>query len=369
MGKKIILYCSSLTKGGTERVVVNLAEFLNSRGIAVTMVTQHQFENEYTLPESIPRIFSEITEAEKKNGRIGNFFARYMKLRRIWKSQRPDCIISFIGKNNIMAVGAAFFTGIPVFVSVRGEPACEYYSFGLRFFAKTLFYFSSGVIVQTEPAKKFFPSYIRKKAIILKNPLNPSFIRPRFEGKRDGRIVAVGRVDSNKNHEMIIRAFSKIADEFPCTSLNIYGEGECREKLQKLTEKLGISDRVCLPGLVTDVPEKIYRSSIFVLSSNSEGMPNALLEAMCLGIPCISTDCPCGGPGELIKDGINGFLVPVGDEDALADKLRILLTDEEMADRIGEQAARLSEIYNPDNVNREWLTYLLSKTGGMPCVE
>ena len=361
--KKILLYCSSLTKGGTERVVVNLAEYLKSQGIAVTMVTQHQSENEYMLLSGIPRIFSEITETEMKNSRVGNFFARYKKLRSIWKSQRPDWIISFIGKNNIMAVGAALFTGIPVFVSVRGEPTCEYYSFGLRFFAKTLFYFASGVIVQTEAAKRFFPSCIRKKAIILKNPLNPSFIRPRFEGKRDGRIVAVGRVDSNKNHEMIIRAFSKIAEEFPCTSLTIYGDGECREKLQKLTEKLGMSERVSLPGLVTDVPEKIYRSSVFVLSSNSEGMPNALLEAMCLGIPCISTDCPCGGPGELIKDGINGFLIPVGDEDALADRLRTLLTDEETAERIGKQAASLLETYNPDNVNSEWLAYLLSKMG------
>lgn len=369
MGKKILLYCSSLAKGGTQRVAVNLAEFLKSQGIEVTMVTQYQLENEYVLPDGIPRIFSEITEAEKKNSRIGNFFARYRKLRKIWKSQQPDCILSFIGKNNIMAVGAALFTGIPVVVSVRGEPKCEYYSFGLRFFAKTLFYFASGVILQTDETKKFFPPYIRRKAIILKNPLNPSFLKPRFEGKRDGRIVAVGRVDSNKNHEMIIRAFRKIAEEFPCASLTIYGDGECREKLQKLTEKLGISDRVCLPGLVTDVSEKIYRSSIFVLSSNSEGMPNALLEAMCLGIPCISTDCPCGGPGELIKDGINGYLIPVGDEEALAGRLRILLSDEETAERIGKQAAILSETYNPDNVNSEWLTYLLSKMGEKSCVE
>ena len=369
MEKKVLLYCSSLTKGGTERVVTNLAEFMKSQGISVTIVTQYQLENEYILPVGIHRIISEITDTEKKNGRIGNFFARYRKLRGIWKEQKPDCILSFIGKNNIMAVGAALFTGIPVIVSVRGEPKCEYFSSALRFLAKTIFSFSSGVIVQTDEAMKFFPPYIRKKAVILKNPLNPSFIRPRFEGKRDGSIVSVGRVDSNKNHEMIIRAFNKVTEEFPRASLTIYGEGECRTKLQELTKKLGISDRVCLPGMVTDVSEKIYRSSIFVLSSNSEGMPNALLEAMCLGIPCISTDCPCGGPGELIEDGKNGFLIPVGDVDALADRLRTLLSDEEMAERMGNQAARLSKIYNPDNVNREWLTYLLSKMGEKTCVE
>lgn len=367
--KKILLYCSSLTKGGTERVVVNLAEYMKDRGIEVTVVTQHLSKDEYALSPGIPRIFSEITETEKKKSRIGNFFARYRKLRGIWKSQQPDCILSFIGKNNIMAIGAALFTGIPVVVSVRSEPKCEYYSLGMRFLAKTLFALAAGVVVQTNDAKAFFPAYIRRKTVVLKNPLNPSFLKPRFEGKRDGHIVAVGRIDSNKNHEMIIRAFAQIAEEFPQTFLTIYGEGECRGKLQELTEKLGIAERANLPGAVADISDRIYRSSIFVLASNIEGMPNALLEAMCLGIPCISTDCPCGGPGELIEDGINGLLIPVGSEDALADKLQSLLSDEETAERIGRQAARLSEIYNPDNVNREWLTYLLSKTGGRPCAE
>lgn len=367
--KKILLYCSSLAKGGTERVVVNLVEYMKNSGIEVTVVTQYLSEDEYALPSGIPRIFSEITEAEEKKSRIGNFFARYRKLRGIWKSQQPDCILSFIGKNNIMAIVAALFTGIPVVVSVRGEPKDEYYSLLLRFLAKTLFALAAGVVVQTNDARDFFPAYIRRKAVILKNPLTPSFIKPRFEGKRDGNIVAVGRTVGFKNQKMIIRAFTQIADEFPQAYLIIYGEGECRGKLQELAGQLGIAERVSLPGAVEDVSERIYRSSIFVLSSNNEGMPNALLEAMCLGIPCISTDCPCGGPGELIKDGENGLLIPVGDEDALADKLRMLLSDEEAAERIGRQAAKLSEVYNPDNVNREWLTYLLSKTGGTPCAE
>lgn len=369
MKKKVLLYCSSLTKGGTERVVVNLAEYLYRQGIDVAIVTQYKLDNEYIIPAGIPRIYSEISDIEKKGNRIGDFLKRYGKLRKIWKSQRPDCIVSFIGKNNIMAVGAALFTGISVLVSVRAEPKCEYNSFGLKFFAGILFCFAAGVIVQTKEAMDFFPKYIGKKAVILKNPLNPSFIRPRFEGERDGRIVAVGRVDANKNHEMIIRAFSKIADEFPDASLVVYGDGECRGRLQELVKELGLSKRAVLPGSVPDISDKIYQSSIFVLSSDSEGMPNALLEAMCLGIPCISTDCPCGGPRELIKDGENGFLIPVGDIDALADRIRILLTDKAMAERIGSQAAKLAEVYSPDKVNEEWLAYLSSKMGGKPCVE
>lgn len=367
--KKIVLFCSSLARGGTERVVVNLAEFMKNRGISVTIVTQYRVSNEYALPDGVSRVFSEITADEVSGNRIRNFFARCKKLRGIWKEQKPDCILSFIGKNNIMAVLTALFTKIPVVVSVRSEPKYENYTHIMRFLAKTLFLGAAGIVVQTKEAKKFFPIYLRNRTVVLKNPLNPAFSRPRFMGERDGNIVAVGRVDSNKNHEMIIRAFSRLAKEFPQSVLTIYGEGECRKKLLELASMLGISDRVSLPGAVPDIPEKIYKSSVFVLSSNIEGMPNALLEAMCLGIPAISTDCPCGGPGELIEDGVNGFLIPVGDERMLEDRIRTLLKDKEMAEHMGEQAALLLKKYEPDRVNEEWLAYLASKMRGKTCAE
>lgn len=359
--RKILLYCSSLNKGGTERVVVNLVKYLHQQDIQVVVVTQYRYAGEYTLPEGITRILSEPTEEELPGRRIGNFLARYRKLRKIWKEQRPDCILSFIGKNNMMALGAALFTHIPVVVSVRGEPKSEYASPVMRLLSKILFALSAGVILQTKKAKEFFPYYIRKKAVILKNPMDPAFIKPRFTGKRNGQIVTVGRVDENKNHEMIIRAFARITKDFPDTTLKIYGDGDCRTRLQRLVEELGLADRVSLPGVQENIPDKLYESSIFVLSSNNEGMPNALLEAMCLGLPSISTDCPCGGPGELIQDGVNGFLIPVGGEKELEDRLRTLLTDEKRAEEMGKQAAKLLEEYRPEEVNRQWLDYVLSK--------
>lgn len=359
--KHVVFFISALRKGGAERVMVNLAGFLHDKGIRVTVVTQYLCDNEYGLPEGIPRLFSEITEEEKTGSRVGDLLARYGKLRKIWKELHPDCILSFIGKNNLMALQASLFTGIPVVVSVRGEPGSEYYTLAMRFLAKTLFAAAAGVVVQTQDAMDYFPWYIRKKAIILKNPLNQAFVRPRYEGERDGRIVSVGRMDRNKNHEMILRAFAEIAGEFPHICLAIYGEGGCRKELIALAGEMGLSDRTDFPGAVTDIADRIAASSIFVLSSGHEGMPNALLEAMCLGIPSISTDCPCGGPGELIRDGENGFLIPVGDEKALADRLRILLSDRQKAESMGIQATRLLEEYRPDKVNEEWLAYLTSK--------
>ena len=355
----IVLFISALRKGGAERVMVNLADYLQKTGVRVTLVTQYICEEEYALPAGIPRILSEITPQEETGSRIGDFLARYRKLRRIFMELAPDCILSFIGKNNIMTLLCTRFTGIPAVVSVRGEPKSEYYNFPMRFLAKTLFACAAGVIVQTGAARDFFPPVIRKKAVILKNPLNPAFVRERRTGRPDGRIVSVGRVDANKNHALILRAFARIAPEFPDASLVIYGDGEKRRELIRKAQELGLSDRVQFPGAVSDVAEKIRTASAFVLSSGHEGMPNALIEAMCLGIPSISTDCPCGGPRELIEDGVNGYLIPVGDEEALADRLRRIFSDEEGAERMGKQAALLLEEYRPERVNAEWMDYLL----------
>ena len=357
--KHIVLFISALRKGGAERVMVNLADYLHRNGVRVTLVTQYICEEEYALPAGIPRILSEITPQEETGSRIGDFLARYRKLRRIFMELAPDCILSFIGKNNLMTLLCTRFTGIPAVVSVRGEPKSEYYNTVMRFLAKTLFACAAGVIVQTGAARDFFPPVIRKKAVILKNPLNPAFVRERRTGRPDGRIVSVGRVDANKNHALILRAFARIAPEFPDASLVIYGDGEKRRELIGKAQELGLSNRVQFPGAVSDVAEKIRTASAFVLSSGHEGMPNALIEAMCLGIPSISTDCPCGGPRELIEDGVNGYLIPVGDEEALADRLRRIFSDEEGAERMGKQAALLLEEYRPERVNAEWMDYLL----------
>ena len=357
--KHIVLFISALRKGGAERVMVNLADYLHRNGVRVTLVTQYICEEEYALPAGIPRILSEITPQEETGSRSGDFLARYRKLRRIFRELAPYCILSFIGKNNIMTLLCTRFTGIPAVVSVRGEPKSEYYNFPMRFLAKTLFACAAGVIVQTGAARDFFPPVIRKKAVILKNPLNPAFVRERRTERPDGRIVSVGRVDANKNHALILRAFARIAPEFPDASLVIYGDGEKRRELIRKAQELGLSDRAQFPGAVSDVAEKIRTASAFVLSSGHEGMPNALIEAMCLGIPSISTDCPCGGPRELIEDGVNGYLIPVGDEEALADRLRRIFSDEEGAERMGKQAALLLEEYRPERVNAEWMDYLL----------
>ncbi len=358
--KTIALYISSLRKGGAERVIANLADHLYGRGYRVILVTTHKLEDEYQVSEGICRVISEPADSELGKGRIRNFLTRFRKLRKIWKEYKPDVILSFIGKNNIMALMTSFGFHIPVAVSVRSEPDREYYSILLKILAKTLFRLASGVILQTKECLDFFPRGIRKKAVILKNPINSCFFRKRYLGEREKTIVTVGRVDENKNHQMLMKAFAGIAEEFPEYKLIIYGDGEKRKELLELAKLLGLQERILLPGNIDNVADAIYKTRVFVLSSNKEGMPNALIEAMIMGLTVVSTDCPCGGPAELIDPGENGLLIPVGDENKLMENLQFVLKNLQKADLMGERASVTSEIYSREKVLSEWENYLNS---------
>lgn len=350
----ILFYLSGLEQGGTERVVVNLAEYFLKEGYQVTLATTHQSENEYPISNGINRILTSPSHDFLSNSRVSNFKMRLKTLRTILKKEQPDVVVSFIGKNNIMAILASFALHIPVYVAVRGEPMAEYYSKMMRIAAKSLFVFAKGVIIQTKQVKEFFPKRIQKKCILLSNPLNPKFLLENERIEIENTIVTIGRCDENKNQKLLIDAFANIADKYQDTSLYLYGDGELRENLIEYVDKIGLSKQIFLPGKTDNTREKIKNARIFVLTSDTEGMPNALIEAMVSGLPVISTNCPCGGPATLIEDGKNGFLIPVGDKEALSQKLVCLLEDNELRSKMGSEAAKLRELLEPQKVCNEW---------------
>jgi len=301
--KRIVLFISSLQKGGSERVMVNLAEYFHRRRYDVILVTQYRLEEEYPISPEIRRVCSEPDESALQGGRIRNFCVRFGALREIWNAYKPDVILSFLGKNNLMAVATAAFLPSKVAVSVRGEPTMEYEGRLMQMIARFVFRFSDGVVLQTEGARAFFPKAVQKKSVILSNPLNEQFLNKRICEEREDLIVAAGRLDENKNHAMLIHAFA-IAEDYPAVRLVIYGEGALRTALETLVEEKGLGGRISLPGNVSDVADHICKARIFTLTSNTEGMPNSIMEAMALGIPVIATDCPCGGPSALIVNGV-----------------------------------------------------------------
>lgn len=355
--KKIAFYIGSLNKGGAERVMSNLAEYFYAKGYDVRMITKFIAEDEYLLSKGIPRIVADITKEEEK-GRIQNLFLRIQKLRNIVKEIQPDVLVSFIGKSNLMCIAATRGTGIPAVVSVRSNPAREIGRGLKKLLTFAMFSMAEGVVLQTSEAKAFFPKFIQKKAAILQNSLNPEFIRAPYVGKKRKEIITVGRIDKNKNQNMLVEAFAPLADSFPEWKVILYGTGEERERLEKKVQELHLEDRILFMGMQKNIPEKIEGSSIFVLPSKQEGMPNALIEAMVLGLAVISTDCPCGGPRDLIVPEENGILIPVDDIQRLTKELKRLMENEQLREKLSKNAALLKEKVMPERINAQWEKYL-----------
>lgn len=355
--KRVAFYLGSLIKGGAERVVTNLAEYFYSKGYEVFVITKLRAKVEYELSDGIVRIIADITKEEEK-GRIQNLFLRIAKLRRIFKEISPDVVVSFIGKNNLMSIAATRGTGIPVVVSVRSNPAREIGDGFKKKLTFGMFRMAEGIVLQTTEAKQFFPKSIQKKAIVLQNSINPEFIRERYEGEKRKEIVTVGRIDSNKNQRMMLEAFIPLVDEFPEWTMVFYGDGEERNSLEQRVREMHLESRIVFKGTQDNIPEKIEGASIFVLPSKQEGMPNALIEAMVLGVAVISTDCPCGGPRDLIVNNENGILIPVDDAHALEEELRRLIHDTLLRDKLGNNATLLKEKVMPSFINGQWEEYL-----------
>ena len=381
--RRIAMYISSMNRGGAEHVMANLASYFTEKGYDVILVTTHKAGREYELcgrgtdeysgeekntdgitfvrihepgneaDGSLTRYYSEIDDPDK-GGRISNFRARCQRLTKIWRLTKPDVILSFIGKNNMMAVKTARKLHIPVAVSVRADPELEYPGAAMMLAAKHYYKKASLVIMQTDESLGFFGNRIQRKATVLRNPIDPVFLKSRTDGAKEKVILAVGRCDENKNHSMIIDAFMAVSSKLSGYRLVIFGDGECRRDLEDKVEKLGMTDIISLPGATNDIAEKMKRSSIFVLASDSEGMPNSLIEAMCMGMTCISTDCPCGGPRMLIKDRVNGILIPVKGEKDLEKALIIAAQDSDGDRCMAHAAQRIRTEYSSEKVYGEW---------------
>lgn len=382
MKKTIVFYIATLTRGGAERVIVNLANYFYRQGYEVYMVTLEPDEGLYPMEDGIKKIVIDTPKAGnagqdggssdgggKASGgdsafavrlidRIRAAAGRITKVRRLLHKTQAQALVAFIGKTNIRAVLAGLGTKTKVFVSVRSAPEREYAGTVQRLTAKCLFCFADGIVFQSEGAKAFFPKLAQKKSRILYNPLSPEYVREPYAGERRDEIITVGRMDKVKNHALLIDAFAIVAKEKPQMHLTIYGGGDCMEAVREQVSRLGLAEKVSLPGDTLDIPDKIKDARLFVLSSDFEGMPNAVAEAFALGIPVVSTDCPSGGARSLVHDGETGLLVPVKDVQKMAEAMLRILNDRELETRLRENAYRFSQSLHPDKINRMWREFI-----------
>ena len=348
---RVYFYINVLGGGGAERVITNLANMLAEDNYDVTMITSYEVEREYILTRNVRRL--SLEDKDSQRSRIIRNLSRIFKLRKICKEEKPDILISFMEEPNFRAILATRGLPVKTLVSVRNDPNKEYAGKIGRFVGKVLLPMADGCVFQTGDAQKWFPERLRKKSRIIYNAVKEEFYQVERTPVR-GEIVTCGRLTEQKNHRLLIDAFAEVQKIHPYATLKIYGEGALREKLQNQIDSLNLNEKVFLMGATNDVAKVLQTADLFVLSSDYEGMPNALMEAMAAGVPCISTDCPCGGPRELFGEDASDKLVPCNDSAQLAEAIcNVLETTKD-----GMTEKRHAETFKPDRVNQMWKDYV-----------
>ena len=360
--KKIVFHLNCLERGGAERVVTNLSGQFAEHGYEVYIATEWQGEDEYETNPKVKRVHVGLTEEQAKKGRASMFFARIANLRKFLKEVNPDIVIAFARKANYRALTATIGTKIPVLISVRINPIGYYDFLSDKIQIPLLFPRAAGCVFQTPDQRDFFPEFIRKKSKIILNPISTKFIGNPIPEKREKAVVHSGRLVDFKNQPLLIRAFTKVHEKHPDYVLKIFGPDSfdgTKEKLEALIEERHAGDYIKLMGGSNQLEKDMINGAVAAFSSDYEGMPNAMLEAMALGLPVVATDCPPGGPRMVITQEENGLLVPVGDEEALAAAVNRLIEEPEFAARLGENATKIGEKAGAEMIFKEWEEYVL----------
>ena len=358
----LLFYINAIHDGGAERVIIEVAHGLSQMGYRSILVTSFVDENwEYPIPDGVERV--SIEQRERRDSFVVRNIRRVYALRQLCKKYKPAVLVSFMDESNVRALIATM--GLPVknIISVRADPAQLYDGFCKSLLARYLLPRADGCVFQTENAMHWFPESLQRKSQVILNPVKPAFFQmQRVHNPK--HIVAIGRLDKFKNFGLLLDAFSQLAFKYPQEKLLIFGQGVLRDELQRKINALHLEGRAFLMGATDDVPGVLATARLFVLSSDSEGMPNALMEAMAVGVPVIATDCPSGGVRSLIEDGVNGLLVPMGDKERLADAMDKVLTDDSLSERLGDYARQSAVArFNPMKVMHEWENFLRQVIG------
>ena len=352
--KTLMFYINAIHDGGAERVLLQLAKRFAARGYRAVVVTSFVDAWEYPVPEGVERL--SIEQEQIDQSRLRRNLSRIEALRRLIREYKPAALISFMAEPNFRAVLASRFLPVKTIVSVRNDPEREYGGRLGRLIGKWLLPLADGCVFQTEQAKNWFPKRLQKRSKIIMNQVDERFFQVKDAGE-NGYVMTAGRLTAQKNQALLIRAFAAIAKDVE-EELRIYGEGELRPELEALIAGMGMEGRIRLMGASNEMPAALAGCRLFVLPSDFEGMPNALLEAMAAGRCCVSTACPCGGPEAVIENGVNGMLVPVGAEEALSAAMLELLKDEKKRRTLAAAAGESAEAFRPEAIFEHWRDYV-----------
>lgn len=351
---RILFVISLLKYGGAQKILSFLANNLSSKGYEVYIYTFAGNTIDYKLNKEVIVLYEDKVH---KNILVKKF-APFFKTRRIIKQINPDVVISFLTNANFLSIICTLFTKIPVIISERSDP---YYEKNIMLSFMRLFYrFADGAVFQTTGARNYYSEKIRKISTVIPNPVIGEYENSLLPfSKRKNEIAFVARFDiKQKRQDVIVKAFKKVVEKYKEMKLVFYGDGPDLEKIMRMVERYNLSNNVIFKGKIDNVNCAIKDAKLFVLTSDYEGIPNALIEAMSIGLPVISTDCSPGGARSLIEHKKNGLLVPRGDIDELANSIIYLLDNPDIAEMLGKEAKKIIETLDSNKILDLWEDYL-----------
>lgn len=354
MKNKIVFFCGSLQSGGAERVLSELTKRL-VRKFKVVIILYYHKDIFYQLDSRVKVISLEKITNSK------SIFLNSIKLRHIVKKENPSIFVSFLVPFNILSFFSLIGSRIPKIICERTDPNRIKANYILRVFRYLAYRNADGLVFQTQRQKEYFSEKIQAHSVVI---CNPSFVSIDFKGyalqcEKKNRIVTVSRIHPCKNLPLLINAFSNVVKNYPNIVLDIYGTGDelYMASIQQLVINLGLTNSVRLKGTSNNIYSEISDALFYISSSDFEGMSNAVMEAISVGLPVISTNV--SGAFEMIKNNDNGFIVDVGDEYNLTDKMQVLLASPKLCKQMSYSSVLISSRFAFDNIYEQWEKYFL----------
>jgi glycosyltransferase involved in cell wall biosynthesis len=334
--------------GGAERAVSILTDALAEKNHDVRLIIYSADIRDYDINPNV-KVDILYNGNREQNG-LKRVLGASWKIRNKIKKYSPDVVIPFLDTALRDVMIATILKKTKVIATLRNNPINM--SKKTRRIQEISYWICDAVYMQTLEQKNMFPKKIREKSFVLPNAVSNKIIaagNSYFERAEIKKIATLGRLTEQKNHKLLIDAFSALYEKFPNVELYIYGEGHKKTELEEYISNGNINN-VFIMGRTNDVLKVLYETDLFVLSSDYEGMPNALMEAMAMGVPCISTDCPTG-PSELIGNNERGMLVPINDKEKLSEAMYYMIDNPLAAFSWGKKAHNyICSNYSADNI-------------------
>lgn len=351
----IAFLVAHLNGGGSERTVVYLSKKMAELGhnVSIISLTNERF---YSIDEKVRWISLNIPKnSGSVVGNAFNYFRRIYCLNKFLRQIDIDILFPILSDTCKYLVGKRKYKLI---LSERNNPLIlnkKQLKRRIKFFNM-----ADGVVYQTDSVMQIYKKYLKHaKGVVIQNAVGNEDAYVFRHDIRDNanKVIATGRIHEQKDYLTLINAFNIVHQSIDNSSLDIYGNGDsARPEIDKLIKKHNLENVVHIYPAQRNIIEIVNQADCYVLSSKYEGMPNSLMEAMAIGMPCVSTNCPFG-PNEIVKDGINGYLVNVGDYLMMAERIIHILTNKNDSMKLSINSRKILTSNSIDNITKKFVDY------------